>query len=68
MGRKVYSSSMNKMQKIFWIFFSIIAIMVFVGIGFSIWATVEIVNVIQTEGLKGAVEVLMNGAQQSSGL
>ena len=66
MGRKVYSSRMDKMQKIFWIFFSIIAIMVFVGIGFSIWTTVEIVHVIQTEGLKGAAEVLMNGVKQGS--
>ncbi|MGZ7196443.1 DUF7248 family protein, partial [Streptococcus pyogenes] len=41
---------MDKMEKIFWIFFSIVAIMIFVGIGFSIWATVEIVHVIQTEG------------------
>lgn len=68
MGRKFYSSRMDKMQKIFWIFFSIVAIMVFVGIGFSIWATVEIVHVIQTEGLKGAVEVLMNGVKQGTEL
>lgn len=68
MGRKVYSSRMDKMQKIFWIFFSIVAILVFVGIGFSIWATVEIVHVIQTEGLKGVAEVLMNGAQQGTEL
>lgn len=68
MGRKIYSSRMDKMQKIFWTFFSIIAIMVFVGIGFSIWATVEIVHVIQSEGLKGVVEVLMNGVQQGTEL
>ena len=68
MGRKIYSSRMDKMEKIFWIFFSIIAIMVFVGIGFSIWATVEIFHVIQTEGLKGVTEVLMNGVQQGSEL
>lgn len=68
MGRKIYSSRMDKMEKIFWIFFSIIAIMVFVGIGFSIWATVEIVHVIQSEGLKGVVEVLMNGVQQGTEL
>ena len=68
MGRKFYSSRMDKMQKIFWIFFSIVAIMVFVGIGFSIWATVEIVHVIQTEGLKGAAEVLMSGVKQGTEL
>lgn len=68
MGRKIYSSRMDKMQKIFWIFFSIVAIMVFVGIGFSIWATVEIVHVIQTESLKGVAEVLMNGVQQGTEL
>ena len=68
MGRKFYSSRMDKMQKIFWIFFSIVAIMVFVGIGFSIWATVEIVHVIQIEGLKGAAEVLMNGVKQGTEL
>ena len=68
MGRKIYSSRMDKMQKIFWIFFSIVAIMIFVGIGFSIWATVETVHVIQTEGLKGVAEVLMNGVQQGTEL
>lgn len=68
MGRKVYSSRMNKMEKIFWIFFSIIAVLVFAGIGFSIWATVEIVQAVQTDGLKSVVEVLWNGAQQGSEL
>lgn len=65
-ARRHGSSRMDKMEKVFWIFFSIVAIMIFVGIGFSIWATVEIVNVIQTEGLKGVAEVLMNGAQQGN--
>lgn len=68
MGRKIYSSRMDKMQKIFWIFFSIVAIMIFVGIGFSIWATIEIVQAVQADGLKSVVEVLWNGAQQASEL
>lgn len=68
MGRKIYSSRMNKMEKIFWIFFSVVVVLIVAGIGFSIWATIEIVQAVQADGLKSAVEVLWNGAQQGSEL
>jgi hypothetical protein len=68
MGRKVYSSRMDKMQKVFWIFFSAVVVLIVAGIGFSIWATIEIVQAVQADGLKSVVEVLWNGAQQGSEL
>lgn len=69
MRRKTtFGSRMDKMEKIFWIFFSVVVVLIVAGIGFSIWATVEIVHAIQTEGLKGVAEVLMNGAQQGTEL
>lgn len=68
MGRKVYSSRMDKMQKVFWIFFSVVVVLIVAGIGFSIWATIEIVQAVQADGLKSVVEVLWNGAQQGAEL
>ncbi|MCO0615295.1 hypothetical protein M8756_18620 [Lutimaribacter sp. EGI FJ00015] len=69
MRRKTtFGSRMDKMEKIFWIFFSVVVVLIVAGIGFSIWATIEIVQAVQADGLKSVVEVLWNGAQQSSEL
>ncbi|ULA52510.1 hypothetical protein [Enterobacter phage vB-EclM_KMB19] len=69
MRRKTtFGSRMDKMEKIFWIFFSVVVVLIVAGIGFSIWATVEIVQAVQTDGLKSVVEVLWNGAQQGTEL
>lgn len=69
MRRKTtFGSRMDKMEKIFWIFFSVVVVLIVAGIGFSIWATIEIVQAVQTDGLKSVVEVLWNGAQQGTEL
>ncbi|WP_457818019.1 DUF7248 family protein, partial [Staphylococcus aureus] len=41
---------MDKMEKIFWIFFSVVVVLIVAGIGFSIWATIEIVQAVQADG------------------
>lgn len=62
------SRRMDKMEKIFWIFFSVVCALIVAGIGFSVWAVIEVVHAVQTDGVKSIVEVIWNGAKQGAEL
>lgn len=53
--------NMKTMQRIFWILFSIVAVIVTVGAAIEAWVLFKLASVIQTDGLKSLVDTIWLG-------
>ena len=55
--------NMKSKQRIFWIFFWIVAGLIIASWGVGIWASLEVIKIIQVDGLKSLVDTIWLGTK-----
>lgn len=61
MNRSSFDRRFKLTSIFFWIVFFLILVIMFAGLGFGVWATVEIIDIIRHDGLKSVVDSVWNG-------